>query len=67
MYYVGSTGDTSKRLAQHNAGKVRSTSARRPWVLVYKETFATSGEARRRELQIKHWKSRLAIERLIES
>ncbi|MFH1192845.1 MAG: GIY-YIG nuclease family protein [Candidatus Jorgensenbacteria bacterium] len=64
-YYLGSTEDIEKRLAKHNKGEVKSTKAYRPWKVVYVESFATRQEARRRELQIKSWKKREAIERLI--
>ncbi|MDX1628295.1 MAG: GIY-YIG nuclease family protein [Fulvivirga sp.] len=32
--YKGQTHDLDKRLAHHNAGKVRSTKAARPWKIV---------------------------------
>lgn len=37
----------------------------KPWRMIYSEKFDTLSEARNRELQIKNWKSRSAIERLI--
>jgi putative endonuclease len=33
--YKGTTSDLKVRLKQHNAGKVMSTKAYRPWLLVY--------------------------------
>ena len=59
-FYYGSTEDLPKRLARHNAGKVRSTKAYRPWVVHYAEQIETKGEAYRRELFFKsldgyHW------------
>jgi putative endonuclease len=56
-YYVGSTNDVSRRVAEHNAGKTTSTRSYRPWRLVYTEAFETLAEARQRERQIKSWKS----------
>ena len=53
-FYVGMTNDTMKRLSQHNAGKVRSTKARRPYTIVYTEEYKTKTEARKRELEIKN-------------
>ena len=35
--YIGCTSDKDKRLAYHNAGFVRSTKARRPFVMIYCE------------------------------
>lgn len=64
-YYVGSTGDIYSRIAEHQQGKVKSTKNKLPFVLKYTENFKTRGEAQSREHQIKKWKSRKAIERLI--
>ena len=61
-YYVGSTMDVSRRLAQHNAGTVRSTKARRPWILRFAKQCATLSEARKLENKLKSWKKRAAIE-----
>ena len=61
-YYVGSTEDVSFRLGEHNAGRVDSTQASRPWVLVYQEEHPNRGSAVRRELEIKSKKSRRWIE-----
>ena len=48
-YYKGSCQDLPARLATHNAGKVKSTKARRPWILHYNETFDTRTQAIKRE------------------
>lgn len=64
-FYVGHTGDLESRLAYHNSGNVTSTREGVPWVLVYSESFATRGEAMKRETEIKRWKSAAAIRRLI--
>jgi len=66
-YYIGSTEDLKNRLLLHNKGMVKSTKYGRPWGLVYFETFSTLKEARKREAQVKKWKSRLAIERLMKT
>ena len=64
-YYIGTTHNLKRRITYHNAGKVRSTKGKRPWKMLYSEKFDTLSGARKRELQIKNWKSRAAIERLI--
>ena len=51
--YVGSTSDIENRLREHNAGAVRSTKFRRPYILIYSETFDNIENARRREKSIK--------------
>ncbi|MFH0829420.1 MAG: GIY-YIG nuclease family protein [Candidatus Kerfeldbacteria bacterium] len=65
-YYKGSCKDVQKRLLLHNLGLVKSTKSGIPWALVHDESFHTLSEARKREKQIKFWKSREAIERLIK-
>ena len=65
-YYVGCTSNLEKRMSYHIKGKVFSTRNKRPLNLCYFEKKNDLGEARRRELQIKGWKSRKAIERLIK-
>ncbi|MDO8729172.1 MAG: GIY-YIG nuclease family protein [bacterium] len=65
-YYIGCTDDITRRLSEHNMGKVKSTKAYKPWLLQYTEKYNTLSEARKREKQIKHWKSRTAIERLLK-
>ncbi len=64
-YYTGSSLDVNKRLTYHNQGLVKSTSKDRPWEIVYTENFDSLKLARKRELQIKRWHSRKAIQRLI--
>ena len=56
-FYVGSTGDLARRLAEHLRGHSLATRGRGPWKLVYSEEFTALLEARRRELEIKRWKS----------
>ena len=63
--YIGSTENIEKRLAKHNRGEVQSTKAYRPWEMMQVEIFPSRQEARKRELRIKSWKSRKAIEKLI--
>lgn len=48
--YKGMTEDLQKRLALHNAGKVRSTKGYRTWELVYVEKYSKKEDARAREL-----------------
>lgn len=47
--YFGSCEDVEKRLQNHNAGKVRSTKAYRPYKLLYYEVFSNRSEAFARE------------------
>jgi len=52
-YYFGHCKDLQKRIANHNAGKVRSTKHNRPWHLHYFEKFETKSDAYKRELFFK--------------
>ncbi len=64
-YYVGSTNNLTRRLKEHNRGKSKYTRNKKPWELVYNEELSTLSLVRRRENQVKSWKKRVAIEKLI--
>jgi putative endonuclease len=64
-YYVGSTNDLERRVSEHVRSHSLATRGRGPWTAVYKENFPSLLEARRRELQIKRWKSAKLISELI--
>ena len=64
-YYIGSTNDVARRLEEHNGRQVVATRYICPLRLVYTEEFEEIIDARRRELQIKKWKSKKEIEKLI--
>jgi putative endonuclease len=64
-FYIGSTQDLDRRLSEHARGHTASTRGRRPWKLVYTESFETLLEAHRRELEIKAWKSSKKIVTLL--
>jgi putative endonuclease len=66
-YYVGSTNDLQRRLAEHNRGKEKFTKTGLPWLLVYSEAFEQITATRKRELEIKKEKSRIYIESIIRS
>jgi putative endonuclease len=65
-FYIGSANDVEIRLAAHQRGQTPSTRGRGPWVPVYREEFDTIAEARRRERQLKSWKSHRSIQQLID-
>ena len=52
-YYVGLSANVNQRLKSHNAGKVKSTKAFTPWVLIHFEKFDSRIEARKREKYLK--------------
>ncbi len=53
--YIGCTNNLEKRVLQHNNSKsgAHYTKIRRPVTLKYYEKFATLGEGRKREAEIK--------------
>jgi putative endonuclease len=64
-YYVGSTNDLARRLEEHGRGHSLATRDRGPWKLLYQEEFGSLADARRREVEIKRWKSSRMIQALI--
>jgi len=64
-YYVGHTDDLDQRLTFHNTGQSRYTARKGPWALVYSEQFPSRSASAKRESEIKRWKSRILIEKLI--
>ena len=66
-FYVGSTNDLTRRLDEHTRGHSLATRGRGPWKLVYQEQFESLSDARRRELEIKQWKSARLIASLVST
>jgi putative endonuclease len=64
-FYVGSTDSLDRRMSEHLRGHSLATRGRGPWKLVYTEEYPTLLEARRREWEIKRWKSSKLIASLI--
>ena len=55
--YAGSCVDLGAREKKHNEGTgAKYTRSRRPVRIVYHEEFATLGQARKREAEVKKWK-----------
>jgi len=67
-YYIGYTCDTmDNRLIKHNANHKGYTGKANDWSVKHIEYFNSKSEAIKRERQIKSWKSRIMIEKLIHS
>jgi putative endonuclease len=65
-YYIGHTGESiEERLRKHNSNHKGFTGSIADWEVKYSEEFQTKSEAYQREMQIKKWKSRIMIEKLI--
>jgi putative endonuclease len=52
-FYTGFTDDLKRRIAEHNAGRVRSTRQRMPLTLVYYEACLSQKDAVHREQYLK--------------
>ena len=65
-FYIGFTSNLEQRLQQHNKATSGYTSTKKPWKVVYFETFEFETDARKRERAIKKKKSRKYIEYLID-
>jgi len=65
-FYIGVCHDIKKRIKLHNQGLIKSTKRYIPWNVIYTEPYHNLKSARKRELQLKFWKKRNAIERLIK-
>ncbi len=66
-FYIGSAPELERRVTEHLRGHCLATRNRGPWKLVHQERFDTLLEARRRELEIKRWKSANMVRALVES
>ena len=64
-YYVGSTQEIDTRIEKHLTNHKGFTSKAKDWVLKHSESYNTRSEAVQRETQIKKWKSRVIIEKII--
>lgn len=64
-FYIGSTSELKERVIRHNQNNKGFTGKTADWEIVYTETYGLKEDALKRELQIKKWKSRTMIKKLI--
>jgi len=66
QYYIGHTGEgLDERLLKHLSNHSGFTGKAKDWNVVYFEEFETKSLSYRRELEVKKWKSRIRVEKLI--
>ncbi len=59
--YIGYTSNLLQRFKSHQALGKDWTAKFRPWLVIYCEYFTDKSEARKREIQLKQYRSRLKI------
>lgn len=64
-YYIGFTEDLNARIYKHNNKHRGFTASSNDWELKHSEEYNSKQEAINREKEIKNWKSRKMIEKLI--
>ena len=64
-YYTGYTNNLEKRLKAHNSGKTKSLIKHIPLEIIKTEEYKFYEDARKREKEIKKYKSGEAFKRLI--
>src|SRR3954447_6882658 len=62
--YVGSSEDPEARLLRHNAGHSKATRHGIPWILLYRQSFATRSGAAQKERYYKTGRGRDEIDKL---
>jgi putative endonuclease len=67
-YYIGATdGDLALRLKKHLSDHKGFTGKTKDWRVVHFEDYPDFIAAHRRELEVKKWKSKRRIQKLIKS
>ena len=66
-FYIGSSSDLTDRLKKHNTNHKGFTGGTADWHIVYSERYPNKPEAIQREREIKKWKSRIMIQKLVSS
>ncbi|MDI9256950.1 GIY-YIG nuclease family protein [Flavobacterium sedimenticola] len=67
-FYVGHTSEPlEERLRKHLSNHSGFTSKAKDWIVVYFEEYNDKSVAYKREIEVKKWKSRIRIEKLISS
>jgi putative endonuclease len=65
-FYIGHTGeDLDERIRKHLSNHKGFTSHFKDWTLMYQEIYQTKAEAYSRECEVKKWKSKSRIKKLI--
>ena len=67
-FYIGHTCESlDERLRKHLSQHKGYTSKVKDWKIIYSEIFENKSDAYKKELEIKSWKSKTKIKKLIEN
>ena len=67
MFYIGSTNDLQRRVAEHQAGKNISTAKRLPMQLFFFEGHRSKEDAVRREQYFKTTKGKVPLRQILRT
>ncbi|OGF44785.1 MAG: hypothetical protein A2452_08925 [Candidatus Firestonebacteria bacterium RIFOXYC2_FULL_39_67] len=56
--YTGCTNNIERRISDHNNGKEIATKGRKPFIMIYSETYPDLSSARKREIYLKTGKGK---------
>jgi putative endonuclease len=65
-FYIGFTSDLKKRYSEHQRGKVKATSPRRPFEMIFYEAYRNKYDALRREKYLKTTKGKTTIRSMLK-
>jgi putative endonuclease len=66
LYYIGCTNNLEDRMKRHNEGRSKFTKPYRPLRLVFSKEFPSKSEAMKFEKELKAYKSREILDRMIQ-
>ncbi len=66
-FYIGISENPNERLKKHRAKNKGFTNQATDWEIVFQRSFESKSEALAFENQIKSWKSKIKIKKLIQS
>ena len=66
-FYIGSSANLKRRIAEHESGQVDSTKNRRPLTLVMYEAYHVKEDARARELFFKTTKGKMQLRKQLHT
>ena len=66
-FYIGFTANLQQRLRKHNNARTGYSASKKPWNIVYFESFDNKSDALKRERFLKNQKNRNFYSRLIEN